>query len=104
MIDEAMEAILVELKQLSRAFSEATRQIIRQQGEINALQQIVQQQGMVTPEEWNAVRETQARELMESIDRPEPPEPEGRPRRLPQPSPSVCRRRLELVRRAVPPR
>src|SRR5690349_16241913 len=105
MTEKALEAILAELKHLTRGLAEATRQIVRQEGEINALQQIIEQRRLATPQELRAAREDGARALREYLARPEAADPEGPPRRLPlAANPNLCRpRRLHVVRRSIPP-
>jgi hypothetical protein len=56
MSEEEFAIILAEIKQLRHGIAEAVKQIVHQEGEIEALQCLIEQKGLATADELRVAR------------------------------------------------
>lgn len=54
--DEQLQVVIAELQRLAEGFAVAVQQIVQQEAAINALQTIIEQHGLATPEELDTAR------------------------------------------------
>jgi hypothetical protein len=103
MTEQEFEVMLVELRQLRKGVSEAVRQIVEHEGEINALQSVIQLKGLVTGQELDVANAESAWQLSRFLDGTGTGDPSELSRRLSQSR--VCRgRHARPATRGVRPR
>ncbi len=101
--------MLAEFRQLRKGVAEAVRQIVKHEGEINALQSVIQYKGLATGQELDAAIVESTQQLRQILDGPDTGDSDERSRRLSQKqgsaTNSACRgRRVRPAARRVRPR